>query len=593
MEKTNELLDAALEYVAKGYSVIPVQPRGKTPLVPWSDFMTRKATEAEVREWWSKTPAANIGIVCGNISGGLAVIDIDPRNGGNESVRERELPAGPVVVTGGDGRHVYAKAPGVRKGRPVPGVDLQAEGAFVVAPPSIHPSGGIYRWENGRELNGSLPELPMWAIPASPCTKKPEAAPIEIMRLLDGVEEGARNDSAARIAGWVCRLAPSYRVGWEFMRLWNDRNRPPLDEQELRGVFTSIRSRHGLDAMASEDEAEEVPELFTRPLSELFAATEAKTKWLVENLVEEGAIGFIGGDPKQTKSWLALHIAHALATGNPVLSRFGVPEKRRVLYLQEEDSQRLVRTRLAQLMEGHGLPQPEDAYFRYSVRCGFKVDSPKWLARLRRECEEYKPQLIIADVLNKLHGQDENSQQGMSVVMRGFEQIRREFNVTILIVHHFRKNGSDRGNQMLRGSSVLSGWSENSLYVKRAAQGLYSVEFESKSTALPAFRYQFIQKPWQTALSAIELKYSGEDSGGVPLDESGLLFEKVQAQYAATMATGCTAKQLAKVMDWSENTVRKYARLLVENGQLRRERVRVAGQETEAFVPTDREEAAI
>jgi putative DNA primase/helicase len=72
----SDLLTAALSYQRQGFSVIPIQPREKKPLVHWEPYQKQRTTEEEIKVWWSKWPDANVGIVTGAISG-LVVIDLD------------------------------------------------------------------------------------------------------------------------------------------------------------------------------------------------------------------------------------------------------------------------------------------------------------------------------------------------------------------------------------------------------------------------------------------------------------------------------------------------------------------------------------
>lgn len=154
-------LEAALAYVARGCSIIPSRREDKKPLVAWKEFQGRRATEAELAGWWRAWPEAGVAIVCGRISGVVA-LDGDPRNGdGLARLRDR-LPRTPTAATGGGGEHWYfaappwsvAKIPGL-----LPGLDLQAEASYVIAPPSIHPSGRTYRW---------LPDLALGEAPLAP-----------------------------------------------------------------------------------------------------------------------------------------------------------------------------------------------------------------------------------------------------------------------------------------------------------------------------------------------------------------------------------------------------------------------------------------
>ena len=64
------------KYINLGWSIIPVEPKGKKPLIEWKEFQTRRASEVELRSWLQKWPEMNLGIVTGNISN-LVVVDLD------------------------------------------------------------------------------------------------------------------------------------------------------------------------------------------------------------------------------------------------------------------------------------------------------------------------------------------------------------------------------------------------------------------------------------------------------------------------------------------------------------------------------------
>ncbi|GAA0808994.1 bifunctional DNA primase/polymerase [Spirilliplanes yamanashiensis] len=105
-------------------------------------------------------PAGLLAIRTGRVSG-LAVVDIDPRNGGCV-VPELMLPTR-YVRTGSGGWHLYYQHPGgplAAKVRDHPGVDLKADGGYVVAPPSVHPRTGCpYQWVGDRPVAPMPPRL--------------------------------------------------------------------------------------------------------------------------------------------------------------------------------------------------------------------------------------------------------------------------------------------------------------------------------------------------------------------------------------------------------------------------------------------------
>lgn len=165
-------IHSALAYAASGLPIFPVEGRGKVPLVKdWPNRATHD--EKTIRAWWEKWPQANIGLHVGKAS--LAVLDIDPRNGGDVSLDNlinehgRQWLSSIQVRTGGGGWHYYYAMPD-RADVPAilaRGIDLKRGNGYVLAPPSIHPNGTPYTFSKGGLLDGELdfaPRLPEWCI---------------------------------------------------------------------------------------------------------------------------------------------------------------------------------------------------------------------------------------------------------------------------------------------------------------------------------------------------------------------------------------------------------------------------------------------
>lgn len=164
IETRRDLLQAALTFAARGWPVLPCE--NKRPLL--KRWPTAASTDpATIARWLEQYPTAGIGIVTGARSG-LAVIDVDPRAGGNAGLavlceRHGPLPATLTVATGGGGAHHYFKHPGGTIPNRVAldgmgGVDVRGDGGFVVGPPSLHESGTRYAWVDERVPVATLPD---------------------------------------------------------------------------------------------------------------------------------------------------------------------------------------------------------------------------------------------------------------------------------------------------------------------------------------------------------------------------------------------------------------------------------------------------
>ncbi len=252
-------LDAALAYAARGWSVIPMQPRAKRPIVAWREFQQRRAGADEIRRWFGRWPDANVGVVTGHVSG-LVVVDVDARHGGPDSLAAAEARQGPLpptveCLTGGGGRHLYFAHPG----RPVanrvalrPGIDLRGDGGCVVAPPSVHPNGRRYAWVAGRGPGDyTLAALPHH-FGERPASLRPIGhSPAHWRRLVrDDIGEGGRNDTIASLTGHLLRRGVDPEVALELLLAWNRTHcRPPLADAEVVQVVRSISHLHEREAV--------------------------------------------------------------------------------------------------------------------------------------------------------------------------------------------------------------------------------------------------------------------------------------------------------------------------------------------------------
>lgn len=197
-EKT--MLDYALAYINIGWHVLPLIPKTKQPLSRLVPNGVHGATnDAEtVRRWWTAEPNAGIGVAV--LTSGLVAVDIDPRNGGFETMERLEAQHGALVsdvlaLTGGGGEHRVFSASLVSNlpGKLGPGVDLKADG-YICVEPSIHPCGKPYTWEASSDpLEGCAPStLPGWvrdlargpfaAVPYMPATRMVDLQQVEDLR---------------------------------------------------------------------------------------------------------------------------------------------------------------------------------------------------------------------------------------------------------------------------------------------------------------------------------------------------------------------------------------------------------------------------
>jgi len=239
---------AALALVNRGIPVLPCIPGGKTPATTHG-VLDATVDSSSVERWWNADPNRNVAIATGAASG-ILVVDVDGLDAEVE-LRKLEaehgaLPATVEVITG-NGRHIWFWCPGGTTicnsvGKIAPGIDTRADNGYVLAPPSVHPSGRRYSWSV--DSANKIAEPPAWLLAkiVDSAGGSEATPPSEWSRLAtDGIAEGARNESIAKLTGYLLRRYVDPRVALELIRTWNAmRCRSPLADKEIEQIVNSI-----------------------------------------------------------------------------------------------------------------------------------------------------------------------------------------------------------------------------------------------------------------------------------------------------------------------------------------------------------------
>jgi len=194
--------------------------------------------------------------------------------------------------------------------------------------------------------------------------------------------------------------------------------------------------------------------------------------WLIEGLWADQAVGIVGGEPKCGKSFLALDLAVAVASGAPCLRRFQPAQTGRVLLFAAEDALHVVRRRLEGI--AHAAAVAFDSLDIHVITTPVvRLDLDADRRRLLDTVAAVRPTLLVLDPFARLHGIDENAAADVAPLLAYLRQLQRDFATAVVLVHHTRKGAAHlRPGQALRGSSELHAWGDSNLYVQRRGDTL-------------------------------------------------------------------------------------------------------------------------
>jgi hypothetical protein len=317
---------AAVGLAALGYYVFPCKPHGKEPLTKngWQDA-TRD--ESKILHWWDRWPDANIAVACG--PSGIVALDIDSKHGADP---REVLPAlgfdnYPIVMTGEApepdaahpeslaevrGAHALFRSDLSTTKTTVKGVELRGVGGYIVAPPSVHPSGLTYE--------GTLP--PVSDLPGAPASlagilvANGGSATVPVPGDDEHIEPGGRHE--ALLAWTRSRLTARGILGRPALDAMLGHNarvmRPALPESEVERLWSHLEKTR----IAESERAVEQALAAHRETAtfEKFSALRARRPlWLMRPYLPLGKVTILAGAPGHGKSQLMAQFAAMTSRG--------------------------------------------------------------------------------------------------------------------------------------------------------------------------------------------------------------------------------------------------------------------------------------
>lgn len=501
-------------YARLGWSPIPVREREKMPAIAWAPYQHQQAEDGRLVEWFERD-GFGIGLVQGAFAGTI-VLDFD----GDEGMETRAaleaqygaLPATVEALTPGGGCHVLLRHPGVytpTRKHIRPGMDVRGDGGFIVVHPSVHPSGGRYEWDCDRH-----PE----DVPVAPCPQwvadmicDPTLAPgndeaiVHVQRrgalglhdadvVADGREVYMRNTVLAVLTdlmgalGRLPTLDELFDVAWAQYSRNVDLTRPGRGADELRAKcrYTLARLAAGVLRIAPKVSAAsppstpaDAPVAPPRNTLRLLSIEELEAlpppEWLIDGLVPAKSLVMPYGPPKKGKTFIALSMALHISAGKDWMGR---PVKQGgVIYIAGEGVGGL-GNRIRAMRSHYGFVGHLPFWIATRAVNLSDADAVSSLIKLIRDTVLDEPiELVIVDTLARASpGVDENSVKEMGVVIAACDQIKDEFECTVMPVHHAGKD-EKRG---ARGTSAIHGALDASFHVTSAGRKLTLTPVDQK-----------------------------------------------------------------------------------------------------------------
>ena len=469
----NPLLQAALNYAAKGFYVLPLKPQGKEPLTP-NGYKNASIDTSTIVSWWSNNPLANIGIATGKTSN-IFVVDIDGENIGKFS----QLLPDKMNVKSFKGQHYYFKYPdncSVQSRLRVHklDVDIKSDGGYIVAPPSMHPSNTFYKLcseeihEASEELlsfiavNESVP-TPVASIPNTIFSEK------DIEAMLSYLDPDTEYEDWLKVGMALHHDNRSVDL-WVKWSSQGEKFQEGLCEKKWKGFSTNRETKVGIGTLVNLAQKrgyitpykkEKLSSLFgyvddlQKPLIKIYSWYDLEQlppkKPLIKKLINKGEMCVLFGKSNTGKTFLALDIALHICLN---LTWQGKKVKGgAVVYIAAEGG-RGIKDRIKAFKQHYDLNDfPDFHIIPETVLLGKEASMLTELMASLKYIDDI--QLIVIDTLARsIGGADENSSVDMGAFIKSCGILQNETGAHVMVVHHAGKDEARgaRGHSSLKAA---------------------------------------------------------------------------------------------------------------------------------------------
>ena len=494
-DATGTMAAKALAYATAGIPVFPCNPLDKRPLLPagpggTGGFHLATTNPLQIKAWWAKWPNAMIGAPTGAPSGFIALdVDQDPARGkyGIETLHAighplEELFDHPHTQTAGGGYHVFFA---YEEGRPIRNtagavgrfLDTRGDGGYVILAGSRTADGRAYT---------ALADLS-----DTPLTPAPEW-------LHEGVKSGAGGantspldfNTARKLGDNAAQRAALIPPGQ-----WHEKTRDLVarmvregstdetilalaphftadgysDEQTAREFAAHIRTARTKWGYVASATPGPQPQTATPGEGLRFLDVDEledlePVKWLIDGHVPQSAFIGLYGASGGLKSFIALEMAMAVATGR---DWFGSPvTPGLVVYVAGEGQRGMAKRVIGWRRSKPDAPRPNFKLLPHAV--AMPTGEGNALIEAIATLPE-PPALIILDTLARMFGPgDENAQKDMNAFIAACGRLQAATGAAVLVVHHTGKDEA-KGE---RGSSNLRAALDTSIFVRRKGRGV-------------------------------------------------------------------------------------------------------------------------
>jgi AAA domain/Bifunctional DNA primase/polymerase, N-terminal len=483
MQYFSSIHATAIAFANVGIPVFPCEAGGKKP-VTQNGFYDSTTDLSIIEAWWKENPEYNLAI-CPDYAG-LFVVDIDP--GADLSVFAM-LPETYQVRTPRGGWHLYYSGSATSSvGKVGEHIDTRGIGGYVLVPPSCV-DGKRYILEEDRDYQ----PIPSWVKSAIKASTITVAAATSSQDLPENIERARKvlqkcvdqddvavaghggDDHTYRLCCEMLDLGLSAATARDLMEeIWNPFCIPQWTASELdKKLENAIRFRQNDPGAYAIESPEKVfgdiakklvlPEKLSRFhfKDEGELDDEPDPTWLVKDLISERSTVMMYGASGSYKSFLALDICLAIATGKPT---FGSDTKSGlVFYGALEGKAHLKKARRA-WRTLHGIEgKIENFFVGRAPMIGMDGEMQEFGDEIRKRCGKRNPTLIIIDTLSKsMAGMNENDAADAGRFIQFCDNLVDAFGCTVIAIHH---NGKEE-NRGARGSSAFLAGFDTVLEVK-------------------------------------------------------------------------------------------------------------------------------